>query len=50
MTTRDEAIKCLKEAKKLLMRLLEDEGGRGVELAEAIDHTATALTCLGEEE
>ena len=46
-TTIEKANQSLQEAYKLLMQRFEDEGGRGVALADAIDHTAAAIRSLG---
>jgi hypothetical protein len=49
MDTEMMALMKLKEAYKLLSQRFEDEGGRGVELADAIDFTASAIRSLGGE-
>lgn len=49
-TTEQQAIDHLRAALKLLMQRLIDEGGRGVELADAVDHTRAALDNLGYKE
>ena len=48
-TTDEQAILHLKQAHRLLMQREQDECGGGVELADAIDHTAAALSNLGVE-
>lgn len=49
MTSREEALSHLQAAYGVMARWFEDQGGRGVELADAIDHTAAAIRNLGEE-
>jgi len=49
MNTEEKALKKLNEAYKLLSQRFEDEGGRGIGLADAIDFTASAIRALGGE-
>ena len=46
-TTEEKAIALLREAYVLLLQLFTDARGRGVTLADAIDHTGAALRSLG---
>lgn len=48
-TTEEQAVQSLQQAYKLLAQYFEDEGGRGVDLANAIDHTGAAIRSLGYE-
>jgi hypothetical protein len=49
MNTEEKALIKLKEAYNLLSQWFEDEGGRGIGLADAIDFTASAIRSLGGE-